>query len=144
MKYCIAGGASTSCYTFKPSASPLSKRGMKGGHAEFISASELSFGILKQVQNDRQERFPTSWNDNTRVRMTSGNNRITNKVISMKTLIIKSLLTSLCQREVIYPSLEKRGKGRFFNNDALLMNSLVNAECGITIKRISNSKSTGS
>jgi hypothetical protein len=43
----------------------------------------------------------------------------------MKTLIIKSLLTSLCQREVRYPSLEKRGKGRFFNNDALLMNSLV-------------------
>jgi len=43
----------------------------------------------------------------------------------MKTLIIKSLLTSLCQREVIYPSLEKRGVGRFFNNDALLMNSLV-------------------
>jgi hypothetical protein len=49
----------------------------------------------------------------------------TNKVISMKTLIIKSLLTSLFQREVMYPSLEKRGKGRFFNNDALLMNSLV-------------------
>jgi hypothetical protein len=43
----------------------------------------------------------------------------------MKTLIIKSLLTSLCQREVMYPSLEKRGKGRFFNNDALLMNFLV-------------------
>jgi hypothetical protein len=51
-----------------------------------------------------------------------------NKVISMKTLIIKSLLTSLCQREVIYPSLEKRGVGRFFNNDALLMNSLVNKD----------------
>jgi hypothetical protein len=47
----------------------------------------------------------------------------------MKTLIIKSLLASLCQREVMYPSLEKRGKGRFFNNDALLMNSLVNL-CG--------------
>jgi hypothetical protein len=44
----------------------------------------------------------------------------------MKTLIIKSLLTSLYQREVKYPSLEKRGKGRFFNNDALLMNSLIN------------------
>jgi hypothetical protein len=43
----------------------------------------------------------------------------------MKTLIIKSLLTSLCQREGMYPSLEKRGVGRFFNNDALLMNSLV-------------------
>jgi hypothetical protein len=25
----------------------------------------------------------------------------------------------------MYPSLEKRGKGRFFNNDALLMNFLV-------------------
>jgi hypothetical protein len=47
----------------------------------------------------------------------------------MKTLIIKSLLTSLCQREAIYLSLEKRpmarsqrlieGKGRFSNNDAL-------------------------
>ena len=53
-------------------------------------------------------------------------NILTNTVISMKTLIIKSLLTSLCQREEIYPSLAKRGKGRFFNNDALLINSLVN------------------
>ncbi|MEW6417645.1 MAG: hypothetical protein AB1480_05945 [Nitrospirota bacterium] len=43
----------------------------------------------------------------------------------MKTLIIKSLLPSLCQREEMYPSLAKRGEGRFFNNDALLMNSLV-------------------
>jgi hypothetical protein len=43
----------------------------------------------------------------------------------MKTLIKKSLLTSLCQREGIYPSLAKRGEGRFFNNDALLMNSFV-------------------
>jgi hypothetical protein len=46
----------------------------------------------------------------------------------MKTLIIKSLLTSppqAGQREVIYPSLEKRGVGRFFNNEVLLMNSLV-------------------
>ncbi len=51
----------------------------------------------------------------------------TNKVISMKTLIIKSLLTSLYQREGIYPSLAKRGEGRFFNNDSLLMNSFVNA-----------------
>jgi len=31
----------------------------------------------------------------------------------MKTLFIKSLLTSLCQSEVLYPSLAKRGKGRF-------------------------------
>jgi hypothetical protein len=54
-----------------------------------------------------------------------GRTNITNKVISMKTLIIKSLLTSLCQRKVMYPSLAKRGEGRFFNNDALLMNFLV-------------------
>jgi hypothetical protein len=39
---------------------------------------------------------------------------LTNEVISMKTLIIKSLLTSLYPREEIYPSLVKRGKGRFF------------------------------
>jgi hypothetical protein len=51
--------------------------------------------------------------------------KFTNKVISMKTLIIKSLLTSLYQREEMYPSLAKRGVGRFFNNDALLMHSLV-------------------
>jgi hypothetical protein len=43
----------------------------------------------------------------------------------MKTSIIKSLLTSLYQREGMHPSLAKKGKGRFFNNDALLMNSLV-------------------
>jgi hypothetical protein len=49
----------------------------------------------------------------------------TNKAISMKTLIVKSLLSSLYQREGIYPSLAKRGKRRFFNNDALLMHSLV-------------------
>jgi hypothetical protein len=30
-------------------------------------------------------------------------------------LIVKSLLTSLCQREGNSPSLAKRGKGRFFN-----------------------------
>ena len=43
----------------------------------------------------------------------------------MKTSTTKSLLTSLYQREEINPSLEKRGKGRFFNNDALPMNFLV-------------------
>jgi len=43
----------------------------------------------------------------------------------MKTLIVKSLLSSLCQREGIYPSLAKRGVGRFFNNDALLMHLLI-------------------
>jgi len=53
---------------------------------------------------------------------------ITNEVIIIKTLIVNSLLTSppeADQREGIYPSLEKRGLGRFFDNDALLMNSLV-------------------
>src|SRR4030042_3531523 len=55
----------------------------------------------------------------------------------MKTLIIKSLLTSLWQREVIYPSLEKRGVGRFFNNDALLMNSLVTCEKEDSILHVS-------
>ena len=39
--------------------------------------------------------------------------------------IAKSLLTPLCQREGNSPSLAKRGEGRFFNNDALLMNSLM-------------------
>jgi hypothetical protein len=45
----------------------------------------------------------------------------------MKKSITKSLLTSppeADQREGINPSLAKRGKGRFFNNDALLI-SLV-------------------
>jgi len=37
----------------------------------------------------------------------------------MKTLIVKSLLASLYQREGLYPSLVKRGKGRFFNNHFL-------------------------
>ena len=63
---------------------------------------------------------------------------------SMKTLIIKSLLASLCQREVMHPSFPhsggftpragrrgdeeakaKRGKGRFLNNDAVLKHFLV-------------------
>jgi len=44
----------------------------------------------------------------------------------MKTLIIKSLLTSLCQREVNYPSLVKRGN--FLNNVRLHMNLLVNVK----------------
>jgi len=51
--------------------------------------------------------------------------QVIDKVISMKTSITTSLLTSLCQREEINPSLAKRGEGRFFKNDALLMNSLV-------------------
>jgi hypothetical protein len=49
----------------------------------------------------------------------------TDKVISMKTLIIKSLLISLYQREGNYPSLAKRGEGRFFNNVVLLITALV-------------------
>ncbi len=49
----------------------------------------------------------------------------TDKAISMKTLIIKSLLTSLYQREGNYPSLAKRGEGRFFNNVVLLITALV-------------------
>ncbi len=43
----------------------------------------------------------------------------------MKILIIKSLLTSLYQREGNYPSLVKRGEGRFFNNVVLLITALV-------------------
>ena len=54
-----------------------------------------------------------------------GIRRHTHTVINMKTSIIKSLLTSLYQREGKCPSLVKRGKGRFFNNDALLMHFLV-------------------
>jgi hypothetical protein len=49
----------------------------------------------------------------------------TNKVISIKTLILKSFLSSLFQREVLFPSLAKRGKGRFSNNVALLLHFLV-------------------
>jgi len=37
----------------------------------------------------------------------------TNRFIIGTTVLIKSLLTSLYQREVLYPSLAKRGKGRF-------------------------------
>jgi hypothetical protein len=33
----------------------------------------------------------------------------------MTTLLRKSLLTSLCQREAISPSLAKRGEGRFYD-----------------------------
>jgi hypothetical protein len=49
----------------------------------------------------------------------------------MKTSITKSLLTSLYQREEINPSLAKRGKGRFFNNDVLPINfSVSNLKLG--------------
>jgi hypothetical protein len=44
----------------------------------------------------------------------------------MGTLSIKSLLTSLCQREAIYPSLAKRGSGRF------------SGQCGFTYELLSN------
>jgi hypothetical protein len=71
---------------------------------------------------------------------------ITNKVISMKAFIVKSLLTSLYQREEYFPSFKrglrgvfpsfphsggfaeakaKRGKGRFFSNDVLLFQFLI-------------------
>ena len=43
----------------------------------------------------------------------------------MKILRLESLLTSLCQREALNPSLAKRGKGRFFNNNASLINFLT-------------------
>jgi NodT family efflux transporter outer membrane factor (OMF) lipoprotein len=60
-----------------------------------------------------------------------------NKAKSMNTLIIKCLLSSLYQREEICPSLAKRGVGRFFNNDALLIHSLVrhkNTACLLFLK----------
>jgi hypothetical protein len=53
------------------------------------------------------------------------NPSVINSLIIVTTLFIKSLLTSLFQREDLCPSLAKRGKGRFFNNDALLMHFLV-------------------
>jgi hypothetical protein len=40
----------------------------------------------------------------------------------MHMIIKKSLLTSLCQREELYPSLEKRGEGRFSGNMHSIMN----------------------
>jgi len=54
----------------------------------------------------------------------------------MKTLIIKSLLTSLYQREGNYPSLAKRGEGRFFNNVILLITALVNKVLALRIKEL--------
>ena len=40
---------------------------------------------------------------------------VTNAVISIKTLIIKSLLPSLCQREEMHPSLvTEEGQGEIF------------------------------
>jgi hypothetical protein len=38
-----------------------------------------------------------------------------NEFNSNRKSLIKSLLTSLCQREGLFPSLEKRGEGRFSN-----------------------------
>jgi hypothetical protein len=54
----------------------------------------------------------------------------------MKTLIIKSLLTSLYQREGNYPSLAKRGEGRFFKNVILLITALVNKVLALRIKEL--------
>jgi hypothetical protein len=42
----------------------------------------------------------------------------------MKILTGKSLLPSLCQREVSYPSLAKRGEGRFLKGVSIPMNLL--------------------
>jgi len=55
-------------------------------------------------------------------------------------IFIKSLLTSLYQREVLYPSLAKRGKGRFsdsckFNFETLKL-SLTNKIKAITIPSV--------
>ncbi|MDP2167899.1 MAG: S8 family serine peptidase [Thermodesulfovibrionales bacterium] len=47
----------------------------------------------------------------------------------MKTLNIKSLLTSLCQREAFNPSLAKRGEGRFYYIYVLLLLHLL-VSCG--------------
>jgi len=74
----------------------------------------------------------------------------------MNALIIKSLLTSLCQREGITPPHSspylrggwvglKGGKGRFFTNDALLMNSLVEELLALLngyVKYLSGKKTT--
>jgi len=54
----------------------------------------------------------------------------------MKTLIIKSLPTSLYQREGNYPSLAKRDEGRFFNNVILLITALVNKVLSLRIKEL--------
>jgi hypothetical protein len=48
-------------------------------------------------------------------------------IIRMRTLIIKSLPTSLYRGEEYSPSLEKRGKGRFFINNPFFMNFLLGA-----------------
>jgi hypothetical protein len=51
-----------------------------------------------------------------------------NGFIIMTTLLfIKSLLTSLCQREEITPSLVKRGKGRF--SDLYKFNLKIRNKC---------------
>jgi len=43
----------------------------------------------------------------------------------MKIFFEKSLLSSLCQREVSCPSLTKRGEGRFLKGVSLPMNLLL-------------------
>jgi len=45
----------------------------------------------------------------------------------MPTLFRKSLLTSLFQREDLYPSLAKRGKGRFFIDVNSIVSPLITA-----------------
>jgi TolB protein len=52
--------------------------------------------------------------------------KLSNRIISMKTLIIKSLRTYICQIPKVFGTLcRRRGRGRFFNNDVLLVNSLA-------------------
>jgi hypothetical protein len=46
-------------------------------------------------------------------------------MVLIKKLIVKSLLSSLYQREGRNPSFVKRGKGRFFNNDSLHLHASV-------------------
>jgi hypothetical protein len=57
--------------------------------------------------------------------------KFTNKTVSKGTLSLKSLLTSLYQREAIYPSLVKRGEGRFYG------------QCGFTYELLSNRSKSG-
>jgi general secretion pathway protein I len=70
-----------------------------------------------------------------------------NSLIIITTLIVKSLLTSLCQREgksplergvgVCNPSLVKRGKGRFFNQCQFNFETLNNScKAGFTLLEV--------
>jgi hypothetical protein len=56
---------------------------------------------------------------------------LTNRLIIETTVLIKSLLTSLCQREVLYASLAKRGKGRFSDLCTFNFETLNNLKRGL-------------